>query len=87
MGIGIMIQRLHADDISDILGYCILIIFGICLQLYAVFDIFKYVEGWREDMYVEAKMLAAAIRRCESVRPGICWIGVKMFRAISGSSI
>ena len=40
-----MIERLQSDSLGDVLGYCILIIFGICLQLYAVFDIFKYAEG------------------------------------------
>jgi len=47
MGLGIMIQRLNSEEIGDILGYCILIIFGICLQLYAVFDISKYVDAER----------------------------------------
>jgi len=54
MGVGIMIQRLHSDRLGDVLGYCILIIFGICLQLYAIFDIFKYVEA--ERIYNERRM-------------------------------
>jgi hypothetical protein len=48
LGLGFMIDLIDKEDISNIGGPFILVVLGICLQLYAIFDIFKYVKAERQ---------------------------------------